>query len=219
MTNGWSASSGSSGPVRSRSAWSRSARHAVGSAGAEVIATGPDQVLVAEQVEIGPIDDEPVAGRLGQQHRGRVPRPPIGFEHVAQPGDVGLEGAEAGRRLAVPQQVDEAISGHHPVGLEQQQGQHGPLLGRARLDASVAVGDPDPPEDLELHRPVSPSPRGGRLSVGERPTGPGSPRHPTRDPGSDRPIVAWPPRPRVRPTVSRSRGASVGSTGAHPEDP
>ncbi len=103
----------------------------------EVVASEPDQVLVVEQVEVRPVDRQPVPRWLGDQHRGRVTGSTVGLEHVAQSGDVGLQSPEAAR-IAVPQQLDQAICRHDLVGFEQQQGQHRTLLRWTGIDPVVA---------------------------------------------------------------------------------
>ncbi len=123
----------------------------VGRPGPEVVAPGLDQILVAQEVEIGPVDRQAVPRGLGDEHRGGVAGPAIGLDDVAQARDVGLQRPEA-TRVAVPQELDQAIGRHDLVGLEQEQSQHGALLRRPGLDLDVALTQADAPEDLEVHR-------------------------------------------------------------------
>ena len=60
-----------------------------------------------------------VVGRL--EHRGRGPRGALGLQDLAQPGDVGVQGAVGGpRRLTRPDQVGQRVGGDRPAGMQRQ---------------------------------------------------------------------------------------------------
>ena len=94
-------------------------------------------------------DVEDVAGRAGDEDGRRRAGGAVRLEHPAQVGHVGLEGRRRrGRRLAVPELVDQPVDGDDPSRLQQEERQQGPVFGRAELQRAPA------------HRP----PRGARAA-------------------------------------------------------
>ena len=89
-----------------------------------------------------------------------------GGQHLPQPGDLDLDRpGGVGRRLAMPQVVDDAVGRHQPAGVDEQQRQQGPLLRPPEVERTSLVLDLDGPEDAELHRPESTA--GKRLAAVE----------------------------------------------------
>ncbi len=78
---------------------------------------------------------------------------PVRPERGAQPADVGVDGgAGGGGRVAVPQQVDEALGRDDTARVQQQDRQQAPLLAAAahqHLPSLVTGGERT--EQLELH--------------------------------------------------------------------
>ena len=86
-----------------------------------------------------------------------------GLQVAAQDADVAFEGGQGlGRRLAVPQDVDQVILGNRRAQLEQQDLQHLPGLGPAQLmgsDHHAAAADPERTQDVDGQpRVVPPAP-------------------------------------------------------------
>jgi hypothetical protein len=129
-----------------------------------------DQLLEPVQVELSGVDPEQVSGTQGHQPA----RPAVAAgrpEGSPQPVDVVLE-RHAGRtwRLLAPEPVDELLGAEDAVGVKEQRGQQGPLLGRVHRQQPVPVAHLDWPEDPELH-PASPRSRRDRpANRGEPPT-------------------------------------------------
>ena len=110
---------------------------------------GGDVALEPGGIHLLGRDVEDVAGRPGDQDGRRRAGGAVRLEHPAQVGHVGLEGRRRrGRRLAVPELVDQPVDGDDPSRLQQEQRQQGPVFGRAELHAGPA------------HRP----PRGARAA-------------------------------------------------------
>ena len=107
-----------------------------------------------------------VAGAVGPQ------RPPTGGapgrQRPAQLGDMHLQrpGAAPGR-VTRPDLLQDAVGGHDLVGMDQQEGQQRPLLGRSRVDGASCRQHLQRSEDAELHAPSGP----GRLPSAYAPAG------------------------------------------------
>lgn len=118
--------------------------------------------LVDQGVEAGGVDvvwagAQDVTGRLGDQDLGRLAGATSRFEEAAQLGHVGLQGARRRHgRFVAPELVDDAIEGHHPVGLDHQHGQQAAQLVAGQLDGPAVVGrDVERAEDAEVHQETS----------------------------------------------------------------
>ena len=90
-----------------------------------------------------PADDVPPGGALR----------PVRFERAAQPDDVGLQRlAGRGRRVAVPERLDEAVGAHDAGRAGGENGQEQPLLrARHRDGRAVVVQDLQRSEDRDPH--------------------------------------------------------------------
>jgi hypothetical protein len=128
-----------------------------GPASGEQAVTFGGQGVEAGGVEPVGINAQQIARSSGDQHLGWGPRETSGLEDLAQIVHVGLQrSARAGRRLFPPQQVDETVHRHHAVGVDQQHGQHRPLLGRPETHRFAAVPHLQRAQYLEVHPPRLP---------------------------------------------------------------
>ncbi len=94
--------------------------------------------------------DEPVAGRLGLDRARR--------QQPAQPGDAGLQlAARGGRRIVAPDRVDQLAGAQHPIGVQQQHGQHHPVPAGGDRVAGHGQRTEDPVAD---HRRLTATSRG-----------------------------------------------------------
>ena len=102
---------------------------------------GGDVALEPGGIDLLGRDVEDVAGRAGDEDGRRRAGGAVRLEDPAQVRDVGLQRRGGrGRRLAVPELVDEPVDGDDPPRLEQEQREQGPVFGRAELDRA-ALGD------------------------------------------------------------------------------
>jgi hypothetical protein len=94
----------------------------------------------------------PVVGRL--QDRGRGSRATVGFEGLAQAGDVRVQRAVGRRRrVAGPHQVREQAGGDRPAGGHRQGGHDRARLASPDVDGRAGgILDPGGPEDEHAHR-------------------------------------------------------------------
>ena len=133
-----------------------------GVAGADRAVAVLDQLGEAQQVQVGRVGAQQVAGRAGEQHGRRLARPAVGLEHPAQVGDVGLQRAgDRRRRVVAPQRAHDPVDADDAAGVGQQQGQQRPGLGPADVQrAAVGTRDLERAEDSEAHE-AGCSQRGG----------------------------------------------------------
>ena len=109
-----------------------------------------DQPLEPAGVDRVRIDVQLVAGRTGDDE---AIAPGRRLECLSKLGYVDLDGVERRpRRGLSPQQVDQAIRRDDLAGVEEEDRQKGPLLGRTELGACVVGARFEGPEDPELHR-------------------------------------------------------------------
>ena len=82
---------------------------------------GPrDQPGEDQRVQLLRAGPQPVPGRVGVDH--------AGWQRPAEPGDAGLQLGPGGRRrLLAPHRVDQLGHADHPLGVQQQHGQHDPV--------------------------------------------------------------------------------------------
>jgi len=107
--------------------------------------------LVGVHHRVSRAQDVPAAGE--REQLARRARRPIGIESPAQAGDILLHHVGAVlRRLVAPHRVDDLVGRHRPARLEQQHGEHRPLLRRAEVDRSAGAERPHLTEDLEPQR-------------------------------------------------------------------
>ena len=112
---------------------------------------GGHVALEAGRIDLFRRDVEHVARWPGHQHGGRCPGGAVRLEHPPQVRHVGLEGRRRrGRRLAVPELVDQAVDRDDPSGLEEEQRQERPVFGRAELQRALLTGHREGPEQREL---------------------------------------------------------------------
>ena len=112
---------------------------------------GGDVALEPGGIHLLGRDVEDVAGRAGDQDGRRRAGGAVRLEHPAQVGHVGLEGRRRrGRRLAVPELVDQPVDGDDPSRLQQEERQQGPVFGRAELHGALLTGHREGPEQREL---------------------------------------------------------------------
>ncbi len=78
-----------------------------------------------------------IAGRGGREHRAAID---AHLEHVAEPGDVNLQGVLCPRRRALaPERVDQVLAGNRAVRLERERKEHLALIpARDRNDVRSA---------------------------------------------------------------------------------
>ena len=145
-----------------------------------------DQLGEAQQVQVRRVDAQQVARRPGDQHGRRLAGSALGLEHLAQVGDVGLQGAgHRRRRVVAPQRADDAVDADHAAGVGQQQRQQGPGLGASDVHGRpVGSGDLERAEDSEAHRRMLPGrvPSAATLFGAQVPVQVGC-KYPARDDG------------------------------------
>ncbi len=109
------------------------------------LATLGEQALEPAQVDLVGDGPEQVPGRPGDQ-------PPLG-QGPAQPRHGRLEGVGRPRgRVLAPQLHQHALAGHDLVGVQDQQGEHGPLAGSPVRDRPPAVRQLQRTQEANLHR-------------------------------------------------------------------
>ena len=99
----------------------------------------------------------------GDQHAALAALAALRFERRPQPGDVHPQRLLLAGRVVAPELVEDAIGGHDPVDVEQQQGEQRPLLVRAEVDGLAARSSLQGTEDPELHH--APSANSRRLTA------------------------------------------------------
>ncbi|GAA2943095.1 hypothetical protein GCM10020227_07260 [Streptomyces flavovirens] len=104
---------------------------------------GPDPVVELQQVELRGGHDDAVAAALGGDDA-------VAGDAAPQVRD-GLADLVGGgrRRIVPPGRLDEARHGHHPAGLQEQDGQHPLLDGAAQREPRPVDGGLQRPEDPE----------------------------------------------------------------------
>ena len=123
----------------------------VGEAGAGV----PDGGLEAVGVERGRIGADRVAVVTGDQHAALAATVALRLERRPQPGDVHPQRLLLARPVVTPELLEDAVGGHDPVDVEQQQGEQRPLLVRPEVDGLAARSSLQGTEDPELHHAPS----------------------------------------------------------------
>jgi hypothetical protein len=117
-----------------------------------VEATGGDEILEPEGVDLAAVHGQAVAGRLGEEHGRLVAGQASGLEGAAEVGDVGPQRRVGLRRFVAPEQQQEPLGRHDAAGFEQQHAQDGPLLGRAQVHGPASIVESlDPAEHPQLH--------------------------------------------------------------------
>ncbi len=107
-------------------------------AGGEAGGAGVEKAREPPGVHVVGTEVETVAGRGADQYGRRGPRTPPGFEHAAQVGDVDLQGSERlGRRLPLPEVLDEPVGGHDAAALADEPCDHRALPRRAEVDRAA----------------------------------------------------------------------------------
>jgi hypothetical protein len=98
-------------------------------------------------------DGELVSGGGERDEFAGGPRRAIRVEHPAQAGHVLLHHVGAVlRRVLAPDRVHDAAGRHRTPGIEQQDRQHRPLLGRAEVEFLAVAQRTDLTEELEAQR-------------------------------------------------------------------
>jgi hypothetical protein len=92
-----------------------------------------DEPLEASNVELVIGHAKQVTAGLAKEHTAAGTTGPGGLQNLAEARHVDLQGVHGGsRNLIAPQQVSETIGRYRLVGMQQQEGQHGPLLAAAQ---------------------------------------------------------------------------------------
>ena len=108
-----------------------------------------DVRLEAAQVELLGFGVQDVAARPVLQ--------PIGAERLAQARDVGLQHVAGRRRRGLgPDLLDQAVRRDDGACAQEQEREHGPLLGSAERDRRVAGPHLQRPKQPEVHEPKLP---------------------------------------------------------------
>ena len=118
--------------------------------GREGLGSALDQALVAGQVELVGIESQRVARAMRFD--------PVRPERLAEAVDVHLERRDRRPRgLGAPQDVDQPVSRHDDLGVQEQERQQRPLLGCAQLQWAVLAGRLDRPQnpEFDVSRPLS----------------------------------------------------------------
>ena len=89
----------------------------------------------------------------GEQDAALTSFDPLRLERRPQLRDVDPQRVLLTLRVVAPQLLQDAISGHHPIGVEQQQCEERPLLGRADVNPPTKVDNFERTEDPEFHAP------------------------------------------------------------------
>ncbi len=109
-------------------------------------------MLEALRVEPVRLDPEQVAAGARQHDLARRSPCALGLERLAKLRDVHLERVRRGLgRPRPPQVVDQAIARNHRVGVQQQDREKRPLLGRSERKRLVLVENLKRSEDPEIH--------------------------------------------------------------------
>ena len=118
-----------------------------------------DERCEAPGVDGPPAEIEPVAAAAALDRR------PERLQDAAEPRNVALDGVRrGGRRVVLPELVDEPFDGDDLAGAQDEEGEHGSLLPAADRERAVADPNLDRPEEVE--------PDGGiawRLNASEAP--------------------------------------------------
>jgi hypothetical protein len=128
-------------------------------AAANRLAGQQHQPLEAFGVELVGLHPQHVAvGAIRKAGTGRA-RAAIELEHLADTADVHAQrGRCAGRRIALPQLVDELLGGHRPVGPDCEQREELARLFTAYVQRRAVVPHLDRSEDSQLHPVPQPCP-------------------------------------------------------------
>ena len=130
----------------------------LGGALAEALAAPLEQAVEPRQVERARLDAEQIPGQARLEH--------ALVEQLAQLRDVDLHGLDRGRRrLLAPEVVDEPRGRHQLVRVQQQHGEHRPLLRPTQRQLTALAADRERPQDPEFHvANVTPEPENTALA-------------------------------------------------------
>ena len=138
------------GPAPERQCLTQGAAGAVGPAAGESLLPNPREAREPLGVDLSGVQGQPVARPVGEQDCWSSR--PLRLERVAQPQDEGLHGlGGAGRRILVPQRVDQlARCDQSPRGRDEP-GQEQTLLASPDLDGALDVLDTQRTQDRDVH--------------------------------------------------------------------